>query len=619
MGRLFLVAVLLLATATVGPARADAVVTLCQSDDQLGPGTNLTTALLGGGNITFQCGGAATIRITHAHEIALSTAIDGGGSIILDGRGTKNMFAASQADISIRLDRLTLHGAHELAAEVFGTVLQADAKPSGVIRVVISRSQIDDSTTPLHVRSGTLNIEDSRFLNNRGVSVIIGGGNARLDISRSIFQNAAIPVLFTGSEGNTVVISDSQFDSNQTSLILNEFEGGAGCSLTIVRSHFSGNTGRGSSRFASGGALRTSCDTTIRNSEFLNNSSSGEGGAIYLETSTSPEPKQTPTLSLRAVKFAGNNASRAGGAIAVQPSDTAAGVLSLQYVTFTSNRANLGGAIDLGSPVRNPVELRSNGVTFSKNLATADGGAIYGGNATLNLTRGVFVQNKAGGFGGAIAISNSAGGHSVLANSLFVQNESGAGGSAFYGADVHFINSTITANLGTAILMSSGTPNLSAGQSKAKGSIRFTNSIIADNRGGNCSSDSVIARAVYLDGGHNLQFPSTECGASIPADDPHLDTMYIPIVGSRALAGGDNQVCMADPINAKDVYGQRRPQGPVCTIGAAEGDIQHLLNKLHVKQPDPSLGPGSPTGGPSGEPPKPTGEPPKCSYCCCKQ
>jgi hypothetical protein len=36
---------------------------------------------------------------------------------------------------------------------------------------------------------------------------------------------------------------------------------------------------------------------------------------------------------------------------------------------------------------------------------------------------------------------------------------------------------------------------------------------------------------------------------------------------------------MSPPISGRDVYGLGRPSGGVCTIGAAEGDINVILNQ----------------------------------------
>jgi len=52
-----------------GRARADALVTLCRSDDQAGPGTNFSAAIAAGGTISFNCPGHPALQITHVHVI----------------------------------------------------------------------------------------------------------------------------------------------------------------------------------------------------------------------------------------------------------------------------------------------------------------------------------------------------------------------------------------------------------------------------------------------------------------------------------------------------------------------------------------------------------------------
>src|SRR5260370_20563386 len=46
-----------------------------------------------------------------------------------------------------------------------------------------------------------------------------------------------------------------------------------------------------------------------------------------------------------------------------------------------------------------------------------------------------------------------------------------------------------------------------------------------------------------------------------------------------ATGGADLGACTTAPVNGVDVYGQRRPQGKGCTIGAVEGDIEDLLTR----------------------------------------
>jgi predicted outer membrane repeat protein len=235
--------------------------------------------------------------------------------------------------------------------------------------------------------------------------------------------------------------------------------------------------------------------------------------------------------------------------------------LTILYSTFTGNTAEMGGAIDIDDSVDSTGKtIVQVGVTsFSRNVATGDGGAINAVSSALWVARGAFADNKAGGNGGGVFMSNSAPLHSAFANSLFVRN-SGASGSAFYGDDADFINSTADSNVGLAIANNAPRPPVH---------IKFTNSIVSNNPQGGCGP-----AGLFDDAGHNLQFPSSDCGASISVANPHLDSMYIPLPGSPPMGNGDLNVCMSPPINGRDVYGMGRPSGGACTIGAAEGDIE---------------------------------------------
>jgi hypothetical protein len=95
------------------------------------------------------------------------------------------------------------------------------------------------------------------------------------------------------------------------------------------------------------------------------------------------------------------------------------------------------------------------------------------------------------------------------------------------------------------------------------------------NKGGGCGPGPF--HVLFADGGRNMQFPSGDCGSSIPVTDPRLDEFYVPLATGPATGAGDLKSCTTAPVNGVDVYGQRRPQGKGCTIGAVEGDIEDLL------------------------------------------
>ena len=110
--------------------------------------------------------------------------------------------------------------------------------------------------------------------------------------------------------------------------------------------------------------------------------------------------------------------------------------------------------------------------------------------------------------------------------------------------------------------------------------ITLTNTIIAESTRPGCGRTDVIT-----DGGHNLQFPGTSCGGTIPSRDPRLDpaglednggpTQTIALLAdSPAIDAGDAGVCANPPVNGVDQRGYvRRGEGATnCSIGAYEAD-----------------------------------------------
>ena len=147
----------------------------------------------------------------------------------------------------------------------------------------------------------------------------------------------------------------------------------------------------------------------VKNSEFLNNKSSGNGGAILTYSYEYPYFENCT--------FRGNKASGYGGAIC-------ANSVECKNCTFDNNEGSFGGAI-----LANKLKLYNN--TFKNNYSRNDGGAIYSGNGTENerIEGNTFENNKAKRYGGAIRI-NTVGHH--FRNNTFVNNESTWGNAILY-------------------------------------------------------------------------------------------------------------------------------------------------------------------------------------------
>ncbi len=303
--------------------------------------------------------------------------------------------------------------------------------------------------------------------------------------------------------------------------------------VTVSNSTFAGNSA------ITGGGIYNPFDgiLTLTNCT-LSGNSAGYGGAIANEG----------TVTLANSALSGNSASVSGGAI------TNFNTATLTDCALSGNSASgMGGAI-----VNISLSLTLTNCTLNGNAAgTGDplngaGGAIFNLNGTLTLTNSTLSGNSAprgGGMANACVSPVGCGFDSVVVNSTFSGNHADAGAGAIDGP------------LQTSV----------------------TNSIIANSGGANCGNGGYPA--AITDGGHNLQWPGTGCGNTIPSLDPMLDpgglrdnggpTQTIALLpNSPVINAGDEAVCAAAPVNGLDQRGYVRPGTGAtrCSIGAYEFD-----------------------------------------------
>ncbi len=194
------------------------------------------------------------------------------------------------------------------------------------------------------------------------------------------------------------------------------------------------------------------------------------------------------------------------------------------------------------------------GIYNSRNLTiigstfTGNDHGLDNGSGTVTVANSTFAGNRVmlpDSFGAGIANS----GKLVVLNSTFADNvASGAGG----GIGTH-----------------------------KGGAVTLRNTIIANNSPTNCYG-------LMIDGGHNLQFPGSDCGNSIPKSDPLLRPLgdnggYAPTMalgsGSPAIGAGNRDTCLKSPVNNVDQRGFLRLAGQdgTCDIGAVESVPLYLM------------------------------------------
>ena len=247
------------------------------------------------------------------------------------------------------------------------------------------------------------------------------------------------------------------------------------------------------------------------------------GGGLFING----ELGGTPSATLTHVTFSGNSASVNGGGLFFFRGDT----VTLTNVTFSGNTSRYGGGFSFDSGTATLTN-----VTFSGNSASDSGGGLYNA-GTATLTNVTFAGNSASSRGGGL--SNV--GLATLTNATF------AGNSASYGGGILAFPGAVFPSL--------------------------TNTLLADNSGGNCSGPVPIRNlANNLDDGATCGFGTTNGSLSNTA--PLLGTLgnyggptpTIPLLpGSPAIDAGTTGGCPTT-----DQRGVTRPQGTTCDIGAYE-------------------------------------------------
>ncbi len=267
----------------------------------------------------------------------------------------------------------------------------------------------------------------------------------------------------------------------------------------------------GSDRVPRGGGLyNDDASPTIRNTRFVRNHADSEGGAV------SNRGDSAPTFS--DIVFSENNARDSGGAMHYAHdsggtveratfSDNTATVESggavyidddsasrFEDVTFTGNRADEdGGALC----ITNDGEVIVDGATFENNeTLSGSGGALFYdadlGDEILTLLNVDFQNNVASTSGGAAALDGLSG-VATITNARFVENYAGGDGGAIDSdVDLTLTNVTITENSSAAI------------HDGLTGSLEIRNSILWDNQGSELSlstiGDYFITHSI-IDGG----------------------------------------------------------------------------------------------------------------------
>ena len=446
--------------------------------------------------------------MTVSHVVPPGTILDGGDKVTLDAHGAPlTMFESNGA---FAVQKITLQGGKPRRLEIPG-FLPSVIFASGSLS--LTGVTIQGSEFPVDVE-GSATITDSKFLRNSG-SVFVEG-NATVTNSK-----------FLGNSSNALSLSEgtvegSTFSGNTGGAIQVDFPTGR---VSIVASTFDGNTGAItlSQRSGRSGAGEVS----IRRSVFRNNVSQTGGGAIRIFDTTldaAPEKVKQALQQFPPAHF------------------------EFSYNQFINNSAKLGGAIQ--ADLANTKGLIIEGGIFLRNVASESGGALAWNGRSVTVTHSLFKANHAAGSGGAIFASDPELGASWgVTNSLFAENTAAPSSGALDMSYASIVNSTIANNVSFGIVVSGTQTNFIA------------NTILSKNSAGNCKG---LIRSAF--NGSNLQFGGSDC-PNVSTEDPFLDSLFVPSLGSRALEIGTLSICK---LLGTDIVFQPRGDGGKCALGAFE-------------------------------------------------
>lgn len=368
---------------TAAPAIADGTVENCSDD------AALSTVLIGGGNVTFDCGGlgeTATIVLSGTKTISTDTTIDGGGKITLSGNDAFRLFVVNSG-ASLDLRNIVLEKGH--AASDGGAVSNAGF-------LALDSATIESSTTSTSggaiATTGAVDITNSTLADNSAED-----GGALFAVTAS----AQVSIDSTVVTGNKATVNGSAGGNG------GGLEASGGAALHVHPSSVDMNTAdhQGGGIYVDGSSSLDVQGTSLRG-----NSAGSSGGAIY----NAGTATVNDTTIEKNKQLAG---SQSGSGI-----ENAAGTLTVTNSTLAKNTGAGGGAI--GTDFAGSSTLTN--VTISGNTGGqfTDGGGLAIFQSSATLTNVTFSDNSAGG-GGAIWLDGSPTSHLSLTNVLVTRSGGG--------------------------------------------------------------------------------------------------------------------------------------------------------------------------------------------------
>jgi predicted outer membrane repeat protein len=341
----------------------------------------LEAAVSRGGIITFNCGHAATIRITSQKNLRtdIDTVIDGGGEVTLDGDGHTRLFHFESPNFRRGRTNVTFQNITLNNGKATGTPIpEYPREPAQCSRGFY----LDGGGAAIWIRDGIMHVINATFQNNQAATPgpDVGGG--------AIYAVGSLEV----------IVVQSRFINNSGS------NGGAigslNSDLTVVNSTFTGNTALGHD----GNDVDPQCPENERGF-------GGNGGSVCIDGGAD----RTATFCGDTFSDSRSGEGALGGAIFRTP-DADRQITIIDQCTFHGNSSPGGGAAYFHNS-----DLRISKTTFSNNSAVT-GGALQADGTILAAVNSTFSNNRSGLAWGVLALFGDEG---SMRNCTFVGNQGG--------------------------------------------------------------------------------------------------------------------------------------------------------------------------------------------------
>ncbi|MEP7358116.1 MAG: choice-of-anchor Q domain-containing protein [Anaerolineales bacterium] len=526
----------------------------------------LHTALAGGGAITFNCGGPASITVTAAQTITAATTIAGGDVITLTGGGTNRLFVVDPG-ASLSLQHITLtHG--RVNGGAGGSIYSRGSLSLNHTRIQDSTGHANDYGGAI-VAFGALHISDSTFSSNQA-----GFGGAIY--ADNFFNTARVFITNTTFNANHALTNTSFNTGNGGAIML-----GQGAHLTDISGNLFGNTAQsgGAVYLMAGSVVTLSTDTTLI---FSGNTAYWDGGAIYnnqghllvvgVELSGNTTPQDSIGLGYGGAiyssgslflfsSYLAHNEGRFGGGVCACGANPISDA-TIQNTTLLQNTASqLGGGLYSNTDVT--VQILDS--SFNGNTG-GSGGGLARINSPLTVWRSSFTFNHAASGGGGLLLATAPVDDHTIGGYVDVRDVTVSGnfsdgplGGGVYNAGLAQLYSVTLKNNGTGVYTESG------GETRLRASA-------LENYEDNCQGSSPVDDGSNFASDLTCAFATSTQGAGLDAKLHPLTSdgllkpyFHLPALGSPLINHGPASASQCKPVDQRGLLRIDR-----CDIGAVE-------------------------------------------------